>query len=91
MTSPHISYSLWPAPAQARDRAGGRRGAYRQYGQAVRRTVSRAWAGPQGWVSAAGYGHGPLNRMTRYAFRDPHPYPTRRNPTQAAGSMRNAG
>jgi hypothetical protein len=52
-------------------------------------TLSRAWAGPQGWVSAAGYGHGPLNRMTRYTFRVPHPYPTRRNPTQAAGSMRN--
>jgi hypothetical protein len=51
-------------------------------------TLSRAWADPQGW---AGYGHGPLNRMTRYAFRVPRPYPTRRNPTQAAGSMRNGG
>jgi hypothetical protein len=42
-------------------------------------------------VVAAAYGHGPLNRMARYAFRVPHPYSTRHNATQGERSMRSAG
>ena len=44
-----------------------------------------------GRIAAAAYRRGPLNRMARYAFRVPRRYPARRNATQGARSVRNAG
>jgi hypothetical protein len=58
--SPHFSSSLCPAPAQNGDRQGERRRAYREYGQAARRSLLPFSAGPSGRVVAAAYGHDTL-------------------------------
>ncbi len=89
--SPNFSHSLWSASAQARVSAGEVRRAYRAYGQALRRTLSRASAGPKGCLSADIYGPMRLNRMARYAFRRLEPYLPRRKATQTTESVRNAG
>ncbi len=54
-------------------------------------SLSRASAGPQGFVMADICGSMRLNRMTRYAFRHLGSHLPRQNKTHTAGRVRNAG